>query len=233
MTPLTSAGSSQAAVWSPDGKRIAYRGTRAGFRNIYWKPADGTGNEERVTTSENIQTPGSWSPDGRLLAFYETSPETGGDIWVLHLDGERKAEQFLKTPFNEIYPRFSPDGHWLAYVSDESGQNETYVQPYPGPGEKTQVSTEGGSEPVWSRNGRELFYRNGDKMMVVDVRAQPAFTAGSPRLLFEGRYEPTQTGSAGYDVSLDDQRFLMVQAAEPDQAATQINVVLNWFQQLK
>ena len=95
------------------------------------------------------------------------------------------------------------------------------------------MSDGGGAEPVWGPNGRELFYRNGDKMMVVDVRAQPAFTAGSPRLLFEGRYEPSPAGGQGYDVSLDGQRFLMVQAAEPDQPATQINVVLNWFEELK
>jgi hypothetical protein len=107
------------------------------------------------------------------------------------------------------------------------------VQPFPGPGAKTQISTEGGAEPVWARNGRELFYRNGDKMMAVDITTQPSITAGSPRLLFEGRYEFSGNGDSGYDVSLDGQRFLMIQPVEPEQPATQINVVLNWFEELK
>ena len=96
----------------------------------------------------------SWSPDGQLLAFVEINPTTGYDIWVLRL-GDRKAQPFLRTPFNEGAPRFSPDGRWLAYVSDESGRYEIYVQPYPGPGGKWQISTEGGTEPLWNRNGRE------------------------------------------------------------------------------
>ena len=102
---------------------------------------------------------------------------------------DRKAQPFLRTPFNEAAPRFSPDGRWLAYISDESGRYEIYVQPYPGPGGKWQISTEGGTEPVWNPNGRELFYRNGDKMMAVDIATQPGFSAGKPRMLFEGQYE--------------------------------------------
>ena len=119
----------------------------------------------------------SWSPDGQLLAFVEVNPTTGQDIWVLRL-GDRKAQPFLRTPFNEAAPRFSPDGRWLAYISDESGRYEIYVQPYPGPGGKWQISTEGGTEPVWNRNGRELFYRSGDKMMAVDIATQPEFRCG-------------------------------------------------------
>ena len=175
----------------------------------------------------------SWSPDGQLLAFVEVNPTTGYDIWVLRLS-DRKAQPFLRTPFNETAPRFSPDGHWLAYISDESGRYEIYVQPYPGPGGKWQISTEGGTEPVWNRNGRELFYRSGDKMMAVDIATQPAFTAGKPRMLFEGPYVPTPVTIPNYDVSPDGQRFLMLKPSEQAQAApTQINVVLNWFEELK
>jgi serine/threonine-protein kinase len=122
----------------------------------------------------------------------------------------------------------------MAYVSNESGPNEIYVQAYPGPGGKWQISTEGGTEPVWSRNGRELFYRNGNKMMAVDVATQPSFTGGKPRLLFEGPYVPTPATFPNYDVSSDGQRFLMLKPSESAEAApTQINVVLNWFEELK
>lgn len=147
--------------------------------------------------------------------------------------GDLKAQPFLRTPFTEGGPRFSPDGRWLAYVSDESGRREIYVQPYPGPGGKWQISTEGGGEPVWNRNGRELFYRSGGKMMAVDVATQPSFTAGKPRVLFEGPYLPTPLTSANYDVSPDGQRFLMLKPNESTEAPTQISVVLNWFEELK
>jgi eukaryotic-like serine/threonine-protein kinase len=145
----------------------------------------------------------------------------------------RKAEPFLQTPFNEGAARFSPDGRWLAYVSDESGGFEIYVQPYPGPGGKWQISTGGGSEPVWNPNGRELFYRSGDKMMAVDITTQLSFAAGKPRMLFDGHYEPPPFPIANYDVSPDGQRFLMLKPSEQEAAPTQINVVLNWFEELK
>jgi eukaryotic-like serine/threonine-protein kinase len=175
----------------------------------------------------------SWSPDGQLLAFMENNPTTGYDIWVLRLS-DRKAQPFLRTPFNESVPRFSPDGRWLTYVSNESGRYEIYVQPYPGPGGKWQISTEGGTEPTWNSNGRELFYRSGDKMMAVDIATQPSFAAGKPRVLFEGRYVPTPATSPNYDVSPDGQRFLMLKPNEQEASApTQINVVLNWFEELK
>ena len=163
---------------------------------------------------------------------------TGYDLWVLRMS-DRKAQLFLRTSFTQGAPRFSPDGRWLAYVSNESGRYEVYAQPYPGPGGKWQISTEGGTEPVWNRNGRELFYRNGDKMMAVDISTQPSFAAGKPRMLFEGPYLPRTNFSTlatmpNYDVSPDGQRFLMVKGSEQEAAApTQINVVLNWFEELK
>jgi Tol biopolymer transport system component len=195
---------------------------------------------------ENAQIPYSWSPDGKWLAFEDQSPTTGGDIWMLPLDDgpgppgpasrgvgaeARKPQPLIRTPFHEYGGVFSPDGRWLAYSSDESGRFEVYVQPFPGPGSKWQISTEGGggdeNPPRWARNGRELFYRNGSKMMVVDIQTEPTFTAGKPRLLFEGQY------GAWWDVAPDGQRFLMVQPVEPEQPATQINVVLNWFEELR
>ena len=220
-------------VWTADSGRIAYESDKEGPLNIFLQPADGSGSPERLTTSEYPHNPMSWSPDGQLLAFSELNPTTGFDLWVLHL-GDRKAQPFLRTPFNESAPRFSPDGQWLAYVSDETGRQEIYVLPYPGPGGKWQISTEGGREPVWNPNGRELFYRNGDSMMAVDVATKPVFAAGKPRVLFEGRYAPTVFTAPNYDVSPDGRRFLMLKPSESAEAApTRINVVLNWFEELK
>jgi len=234
LTRLTLVGNTSfTPVWTPDGKRIAFQSNMEGpTTNLYWQRADGSGGLERLTTSEYSQAPISFSPDGRLLAFLEINPTTGWDIWVMQL-ADHKAQAFLQTPFNESVPRFSPDGHWLAYISNESGRYEIYVQPYPGPGGKWQISTEGGTEPTWNSNGRELFYRRGDKMMAVDITTQRGFTAGKPRVLFEGRYEPSPGTAPNYDVSPDGQRFLMLKPSEPAQAATQINVVLNWFEELK
>jgi len=242
LTRITFEGSvNNGPVWTPDGKRLTFNSNKEGTANIFWQLADGSGGLERLTTSEYLQAPSSWSPDGQLLAFHEINPNTQRDIWVLRMGDSsqgpgqvRKAQPFLRTRFDEAGPRFSPDGHWLAYTSNESGRYEIYVQPYPGPGGKWQISTEGGTEPVWNPNGRELFYRSGNKMMAVDVTTQPGFAAGTPRMLFEGQYDPAPFPLANYDVSRDGQSFLMLKPSEQAQSApTQINVVLNWFEELK
>jgi Tol biopolymer transport system component len=155
------------------------------------------------------------------------------DIWVVPLQGERKPSPFLQTPFTEGAPMFSPDGRWIAYSSNESGQVEIYVQPFPGPGGKWLISIGGGAAPVWARNGRELFYRNGNKMMAVDIQTQPAFKAGNPRMLFDRPGYAIGGPRADYDVSPDGQRFLMIKESELQETAlTQINIVLNWFEEL-
>ena len=239
LTRLTFEGNeNQQPQWTPDGKRVTLRSIREGVPgNLFWKLADGTGAAERLTTSEFRQNPSSWSPDGQFLAFHQRpsvigfSP-TGRDIWILPLEGERKPRPLLRTQFNELAPKFSPDGRWLAYVSDESGRYEIYVRPFPEVEEgKWQISTDEGVEPVWAANGRELFYRNedGNRMMAVEITTEPTFRAGTPRLLFEGSYGRSSGGSAFYDVTSDGQSFLMVQAAHEGQ----INVVLNWFEELK
>lgn len=234
LTRLTFEGKSNLNPdWTPDGKRVAFNSDEGGPPNIYWQLSDGSGGLERFTTSQFTQAPSSWSPDGQLLAFIEVAPTTGIDIWVLRLRA-RTAQPFLRTSFNETSPQFSPDGRWLEYISDESGRFEVYVQPFPGPGGKWQISTEGGAEPLWNPNGRELFYRNGDKMMAVDISAQPNFSIGKPKVLFEGKYELTPATLTNYDVSPDGQRFLMLKPSEQTQVApTQINVVLNWYEELK
>jgi serine/threonine-protein kinase len=197
---------------------------------VFWQVADGGGELEQLTSGEYAHVPSSFSPDGQLLAFYEINPVTRRDIWVLRLN-ERKAEPFLATPADEVSPKFSPDGRWLAYESDESGQPEIYVRAYPGPGGRFQISSEGGREAAWNPNGRELFYRNGNRMMAVEITTQPTLVAGKPRMLFEGYVFGVVNGS--YDVSADGERFLMLKEGEETAPATQINVVLNWFDELK
>jgi Tol biopolymer transport system component len=230
LSRLTSGAQSLNPGWTPDGKRVMF--SSGPPVNLFWQPADGSGKAERLTTGEYRQGPSGWSPDGQLLAFIETNPTTGQDIWVLRLS-DRKAEVFLRTPANEGGPVFSPNGHWLSYASDESGRWEIYVQPYPGPGAKSQISTDGGREPLWSRNGRELFYRNGNRMIAVDVTTQPDFSAGKGRTLFEGQYRSTNASLPTYDVAADGQRFLMVKQGEQATSAAQLNVVQNWFEELK
>jgi len=217
-------------LWTPDGKRIAFKGSG---NRLFWQPADGSGAAEALTSSElsGNNVPGSWTPDGQVLAFMEINASTGYDIYTLPLK-DRKPQPFIRTPSLETAPRFSPDGHYIAYASDESGRLEIYVRPYPGPGGKWQVSTEGGGEPVWNPKGRELFYRAGKKMMAVDVTTEGTFSVGKPKVLFEGSYVPTPRSFPDYDVSPDGQRFLMLKSAE-EATPTQINVVLNWFEELK
>jgi len=235
LTRLTFEGvQNDSPAWSPDGSRIVVRSNRAGTGSIFWQMADGSGGVERLSTGIQVaDTPGSFSPDGQFVAFFRTDPKTARDIWVLSLKDQTRSP-FLVTPATEGAPRFSPDGHFIAYVSDESGRPEIYVQPFPGPGGKWQISTEGGIEPVWNRNGRELFYRNRNRMMAVPVTTQPTFSAGHPSMLFEGEYlaSPFPATGVTYDVTADGQRFLMVKET-PQASDIKINVVANWFEELK
>ena len=229
-TRLTFEGRNLNPLWTPDGKRIIFRASPVGGErlNLFWKLADGSGEAERLTVSDYSQVPSSLSPDGQVLIFNQLDPTTNYDLWVLPLTGDRKPRPFLQTPRNEWFSDLSPDGHWLAYASDESGQNEIYIRPFPTGGAKWQISTEGGIRPSWTRNG-ELVYPNGDKMMAVSIATQPTVSVGTPRLLFERHYE----GALNYDVTADGQRFLMLKSSEQDQKATQIVVVQNWFEELK
>jgi len=231
LTRLTFEGTGSGnPFWSPDGSRLLFNSGAPG--SLFVQPADGSSKAERLTTNEYRQIPNSWSPDGQFLAFHENNPTTAADIMVLRLAGHQ-VQPFLRTPASEGAARFSPDGRWLAYTSLESGRAEIYVQPFPGPGGKWQISTEGGTEPVWNPDGRELFYRQGDRMMAVDIVTQPAFSAGRPKLLFQEPYLLSAGNLPAYDVSLDGQRFLMVRESQQEQPPTQINVVLNWFEELK
>jgi eukaryotic-like serine/threonine-protein kinase len=216
-------------LWTPDGKRIAFTSSPSGPRNIFWQLADGTGGLDRLNTSPYLSIPGSWSPDGKVLAYSIVDPRMGYDIWTL-TPSDHQAQIFLQTKSNENAPQFSPDGRWLAYSSDESGRYEIYVVPYPGPGGKWQISSDGGREPLWNRNGRELFFRNGNKMMAAQINTQQGFSAGTPKMLFEGRYVTLANSTPNYDVTADGQKFLMLKTAVQP---AQINVVVNWFEELR
>ncbi len=234
LTRLASQGvDNNRPVWTPDGRHIAFYSDKDGALNIYWQSSDGSGPMERLTTSPYVNAPTSFSPDGKLLTYNEVNPTTRTDLSLINVI-DRKTQSILRTEFNEGDAEFSPDGHWIAYVSDETGRNEIYVRPYPAPGGKTQISAEGGTEPMWNRNGRELFYRNGDKMMAADVQTRPGFSARKPRVIFEKPYRLSPVTIPNYDVSADGQRFLMVKPSQSAEASpTQINIVLNWFEELK
>ncbi|MGH9461028.1 MAG: TolB family protein [Vicinamibacteria bacterium] len=235
MTRLTlGQGTNSRHLWSPDGERVLFASNRVGGTfNIFSQPADGSGTAEQLTTGAH-RIPTSVSSDGKTIVFRQNSDTTGFDIGMVRLEGEREPEMLLQTPFDEHTGMLSPDDRWLAYVSNESGREEIYLTPFPGPGGKWQISTEGGTEPLWSRDGRELFYRNGDKMMAVAISTEPELAPGRPTLLFEGRYRSGVAGGnpvTNYDVARDG-RFVMVRAEEGS-GPTQINVVLNWFEELK
>jgi serine/threonine-protein kinase len=225
LTRLTLENDNRDPYWTPDGERVVYTSFRNGRYGIFEKSADGSGPEEQLTSSKHLQSPESWTPDGRALAFTQWSPETHTDIWVMPrgADAASESQLIVATNFLEAVATFSPDGRWISYESAESGRLEVYVQPYQGPGGRVQVSTNGGDTAVWARDGRELFYRNGDEMMVVPIETEPSFTAGTPRVLFRGRYLNT---GRDYDVSPDGDRFYMIQESAP---ATEIRVIQNWM----
>jgi serine/threonine-protein kinase len=224
-------------VWSPDGERLAFCSLRGGGGgNLFWKRADGTGEAERLTESRNIQHLTAWSPDGKVLAFSEQDPETSWDIRVVPLEGKREPRVFLRTQYHEHNPRFSPDGRWLAYQSNASGRHEVYVQPYPGPGGKRQISTDGGGHPLWGPEGRELFYRRGNSMMAVSFTVEgESFHHERPRELFQSQVRIDSEKSYA-DIAPDGKGFVMLQGATPEEGETeptQVIVVTNWFEELE
>ncbi len=232
LMPLHAAGSSQAGVWTPDSQRIIYRGTRNGLRNLYWRAADGSGNEDRLTdTADAVQTPTDVTPDGRMVVYTEANgPRRSTDIWIMALQGDR-TPRLLAEHAND--GQVSPDGRWLAYQTGPSGsRGQVLIKPLSGAGPTVQVSRDGGGEPLWSHDGRELFYTIASRTMVVPIGTGATLSAGAPRVLYEGRYRPGPNTRTGYSVSADGKRFLRVQQAQPDPPVTRIDIVLNWASQL-
>jgi Tol biopolymer transport system component/predicted Ser/Thr protein kinase len=228
LTRLTAEGIYTNPVWTPDGTRLVFRYGPFGSRGLQWAPADGSGKPELLLAGQT-GVPDSWTPDGKTLLYESTG---SAHIWTLHPPGSggdgKPRLLFEAGSFNERDAQVSPDGRWVAYTSDESGKIRVYVRPFPGPGGKTSISIEGGEEPRWSRDGRELFYRDAGKnqLMAVDVQTGPAFRAGQPHALLV-------LGNVPWDVAPGGKRFLVVKEPDTTAAEAKLGVVVNWFEELR
>jgi serine/threonine-protein kinase len=233
-------GQDRLGIWTPDGRRIIFSSESAGVPSLFWQSADGTGTPERLTTSPNSHFPNAIAPDGSRIVLREDAPKTNRDLMQLVLGDKPQVLPLVQTVFSEENAEISPDGRWMAYQSNESGQDQIYVRPFPNVnGGRWQVSTSGGTRPVWGRNGRELFYLGtANTLTVVPVQLSGTnFAAGNPATLFETRYSVPQAART-YDVSPDGTRFLMLkEPVSPDRAsaaaATSLVVVVNWVEELK
>jgi serine/threonine protein kinase len=219
-------------VWSPDGSRIVFATNRNGPLDLYMKALNGTGEDEALLKSDTRKLPTDWSPDGQFVLYESFDSKTSkNDLWVLPV-GNRHPKPFLHAEFDERQGHFSPDGRWVAYCSDESGRYEVYVEGFPTPGGKRQISINGGTDPEWRRDGKELFYlRTDHELMAVEVKSGSAFESDVPKALFE-----TQVLTAGvtflshYVVSSNGQRFLL--AFQEETKSEPINIVVNWTAEL-
>jgi len=237
-------------LWTLDGKRIVFGSNREGSGvKIFWKAADNTGKEEIVgSLSGGDMIPGTWSRDGKTLVVMErpNQAEIRGDIGTLSMEGDHKHRVLLKEKYSHLQPQVSHNGRWIAYTSDESGQTQIYVRPFPEVDTgHWQVSTNGGDSPLWSHDDRELFYHNGDAIMAVPVKTETTFSLETPKLLFRGTYVfPNLSAIAQsinllypWDISHDGKRFLMIKPPGASTSAEggprKINIVLNWFEDLK
>jgi serine/threonine-protein kinase len=232
-------------VWMPDSQRVVFRILRDGMFSLSWKAANGTGPVESLYMSENDIQAYACSPDDKFLIFHDRHSSSNADIWALSLDGEPTARPLIAESYNEGFPAISPDGRWIAYVSNESGEYDVYVRPFPNVDDgKWLISIQGGvGYPVWAPDGRELYYvrpLDQDQMMAVTVKTEPTFAVGNPEVLFEAPYYVIP--DRPYDISPDGKRFLMIrdeiQAQEGDEAVeippiTELIVVENWFEEIK
>ena len=236
------AGSNRWPVWTPDGRIIVFQSVNSAAPGLYWIRSDGSGEAQRLTEGKPLETPYSFSPDGKRLAFHQTGNGGSQDIFTAPIEGDSghpklgKAELFLGTPFMEVFPAFSPDGRWLAYVSNESGINEVYVRSFPGPGGRWQVSTGGGLFPLWSRDGRELLFETPDqRVMATSYTAKgDSFAAGKARVWTEVRLRSIVYSN--YDLAPDGKRlaaFLADNDAGGDKPPTHLTFLLNFFDELR
>jgi Tol biopolymer transport system component len=239
LTRLTfDAGQDRFPIWSPDGQRIAYsaqsRGDDFNWRLVS-RAADGTGTAESLVGSIGQMFPTAFLPDATGILVYGDMADPDDDIALVQLNEPSEMTALLDTTFGEAMPEISPDGRWLAYVSNESGGDEIYVRPFPDVNAgRWQISAGGGTEPLWARNGQELFYRRGGAVISVPIHTDPGFTAGNPELVFEGAYfEGVSAGGRSYDVSIDGERFLMIRAVNDESSAPQIIIVENWLEELE
>jgi serine/threonine-protein kinase len=232
------------AIWTPDGERVVFASNRhGGAANLYWKQWDMDRPPERLTESNRYQWPHSVSPDGKTVAYQEADAIAAQhDIWTLSLEDGGTPRPFLETPADEVHPVVSPNGRWLAYSSNESGQWEVYVRPFPGAGASRQISADGGFQPLWSQDGQTLHYRRENpgttpvtlQMLTVPMQTDPDLVVGEARLMFEGRHSRINARHGNmYDLDPQGERFLMVKIGDPPPAPTHYTVVLNWFTHLE
>jgi serine/threonine-protein kinase len=227
---LTIEQDSRGAVWHPDGRLLAFTTATTGAWNLFLQPADASTAAHQLVKRPYFLFPTSWSRNGRFLAYTELHSTSSRDIWILdRADGS--LAPFVVTPAEEMGAMFSPDGRWIAYSSNESGVPEVYVRPFPGPGGRSQISTEGGAEPVWSPDGQELFYREGGRMMAVGITQQPVFAVAKPRALFDDSYRRGDH-VPGYDV-WPGRKFIVIRDSAQAPPPTRIHVVINWFADLQ
>jgi Tol biopolymer transport system component len=229
-------GASANPVWSPDGSRIIFASNRGGHYDLYQKAANGASDEELLLKSDEDKYPTSWSPDARFLLYGVIDPKAGNHLWVLPLEGDRKPFPFLRTAFNEYAGQFSPDGHWVAYSSDESVTPEIYVRPFladssgrsSGAGGKWLISNGGGLNPQWRADGKELYYNDlSARMVAVGVTGGPGFVHGAPEALFPTAIGDPFRGSGRWDVAPNGERFLIATPTLQSEQ-TPFVVVLNW-----
>jgi serine/threonine-protein kinase len=241
LSNITTDGVSHWPVWSPDGLSIGYRSGPMGRFQLFQVPADRSRSAQKIAGDGDSQSFESYSPDGRTVVYTSVSRGLPPKIGIVQLGGEARAQPLDETKFAQGSAKVSPDGHWLAYCSNESGKPRVYVQAFPGPGAKIQVSSEGGTDPVWRRDGRELFYRSGDAMIAVGVSTASGFSAGRPQELWKGEYSHGMSSSCGlpgltssnYDVSPDGQHFLMIKDDDRDTSATRdLVLVQGWADEL-
>ena len=219
--------------WSPDGTEIVFSSrVLDGPLNLYLTASDGSGEPVRLPESDLNQRAGSWSSSG-VLAFVEDRPDGSRDIMILPMDGDSEPRPFRETPFEEMHPAFSPDGNWLAYMSEETGRSEVHVRPYPAGEPAYLISNDGGKAPAWSPNGEQLFYLvGGRRVMVVDIPGGSISAHNRPRMLFERLYLNTDP-IRSYDVSPDGDRFVIGRLVRQEpKPVTRINIILNWFEEL-
>ena len=229
---LTSDGVSVLPVWSPDGQWIVFASGRSGNFQMYKMHADGSDEPTLIQASPHYQWATSWSSDGTLLAYMEEHPETGDDVWILPLDGDRQPWPVAAGPSQERHPTFSPDDEWVAYASTESGESEIYVRRTSGTGGTYPISVGGGANPLWHDD--EIFYRRGDELMAVTVATEPEFSRGPPRSLFGG-LSTTGPPVRIFDISEDGERFITTGPERESDESTfmEFRVVTNWIEQVK
>ena len=215
-------------IWDPEGNRIAYSSPHEGQDNMFIKTVGGTGEPELLMASEHSQYPSDWSSDGRFILYYDWDPESNWDIWYLDLEAPQLAgKPFLKSQFAEVRARFSPNGSWVAYQTNESGRAEIFVQPFPESGGKWQISTEGGSEPQWAPDGTALYYLAPDtNMMRVDVDTGATFEAGIPEPVFQVSLRQITLNNR-YLVAPDGERFLLLGSLQGE-STPPTTIILNW-----